>query len=323
MESTGIYWIPLFELLESRGFTVYLVNARHVKNVSGRKSDVLDCQWLQQLMSYGLLSGRLPAEGRDLCPACRVAAAGHAAFLPGAACPAHAKALAQMNVQLANVISDIVGETDKDRARHYRGRTGRARLAQMKNVRIRASEAKLPSPLRGNWREEHLFALRQAMALYDAYGSAWPNAISNSKPCWLRCSPKRPVIRARIDAARGPGMPRNSMSGPICSGCGRRSDPHQRHRHDDCAESDFRGWSRPVSLQRVPSTSRPGWGCARERRFPGQSPLPAPASAPPTGRPRPCGWLPRLCVPASLPWAPTPSPVRPSRSAQGHHRHRP
>ena len=57
MESTGVYWIPLFELLESRGFTVLLVNARHVKNVSGRKSDVLDCQWLQQLMSYGLLSG--------------------------------------------------------------------------------------------------------------------------------------------------------------------------------------------------------------------------------------------------------------------------
>jgi transposase len=57
MESTGVYWIPLFELLESRGFTVLLVNARHVKNVSGRKSDVLDCQWLQQLMTYGLLSG--------------------------------------------------------------------------------------------------------------------------------------------------------------------------------------------------------------------------------------------------------------------------
>ncbi|WP_437340408.1 IS110 family transposase, partial [Achromobacter animicus] len=57
MESTGVYWIPLYELLDSQGFTVYLVNARHVKNVSGRKSDVLDCQWLQQLMSYGLLAG--------------------------------------------------------------------------------------------------------------------------------------------------------------------------------------------------------------------------------------------------------------------------
>ena len=63
MESTGVYWIPLFELLQSRGFTVLLVNARHVKNVSGRKSDVLDCQWLQQLMTYGLLRGAFrPAE---------------------------------------------------------------------------------------------------------------------------------------------------------------------------------------------------------------------------------------------------------------------
>ena len=64
MESTGVYWIPLYELLESRGFVVHLVNARHVKNVSGRKSDVLDCQWLQQLMSYGLLSGAFrPTDG--------------------------------------------------------------------------------------------------------------------------------------------------------------------------------------------------------------------------------------------------------------------
>ena len=66
MESTGVYWIPLFELLESRGFSVYLVNARHVKNVSGRKSDVLDCQWLQQLMSYGLLSGAFRPKG-EIC----------------------------------------------------------------------------------------------------------------------------------------------------------------------------------------------------------------------------------------------------------------
>ena len=63
MESTGVYWIPLFELLESRRFTVFLVNSRHVKNVPGRKSDVLDCQWLQQLMSFGLLSGAFRPQG--------------------------------------------------------------------------------------------------------------------------------------------------------------------------------------------------------------------------------------------------------------------
>ena len=82
MESTGVYWIPLHELLESRGFTVLLVNARHVRCVSGRKSDVLDCQWLQQLMTYGLLQRRV-APGR----------AGLRAAQPGPACAAHAKGL--------------------------------------------------------------------------------------------------------------------------------------------------------------------------------------------------------------------------------------
>ena len=75
MESTGVYWIPLYELLVSRGFTVFLVNARHVKNVSGRKSDVLDCQWLQQLMSFGLLAGAFrPDEDIAPCARCRVCA---------------------------------------------------------------------------------------------------------------------------------------------------------------------------------------------------------------------------------------------------------
>ena len=90
MESTGVYWITLFELLESRGLNVFLVNARHVKNVSGRKSDVLDCQWLQQLMSYGLLSGAF-RPGRDLRITLSDASARNAAVLPVAACTAYAE----------------------------------------------------------------------------------------------------------------------------------------------------------------------------------------------------------------------------------------
>ena len=111
MESTGVYWIPLFELLESRGFTVLLVNARHVKNVSGRKSDVLDCQWLQQLMSYGLLSGAFrPA---DAVCALRSLWRQRGMLLrsQGRHVQHMQKALTQMNSQLANVISDVVGET--------------------------------------------------------------------------------------------------------------------------------------------------------------------------------------------------------------------
>ncbi len=111
MESTGVYWIPLYEILEARGFAVNLVNARHVKNVSGRKSDVLDCQWLQQLMSYGLLSGAF----RPTDEICMLRAVSRQRDMLLASQGRHIqhmqKALTQMNVQLANVISDIVGET--------------------------------------------------------------------------------------------------------------------------------------------------------------------------------------------------------------------
>jgi transposase len=157
MESTGVYWIPLFELLESRGFTVLLVNARHVKNVSGRKSDVLDCQWLQQLMSFGLLSGAFRPKG-DFC-ALRCVARQRAMLLSYQSRHVQhmQKALTQLNLQLGQVISDVAGERD-----------GLA-LAKLRNNHIRASEADIAKALQGNWREEHLFALKQAVALYDAY----------------------------------------------------------------------------------------------------------------------------------------------------------
>jgi len=170
MESTGVYWIPLFELLESHGFTVYLVNARHVKNVSGRKSDVLDCQWLQQLMSFGLLSGAFRPKG-DFC-ALRCVARQRA--MPLTYQSRHVqhmqKALTQMNLQLGQVISDVVGETGQKiiRAILAGERDGQA-LAQLENNHIRASEADIAKAPQGSWREEHLFALKQAVALYDAY----------------------------------------------------------------------------------------------------------------------------------------------------------
>src|SRR6202790_3126202 len=111
MESTGVYWIPVFELLESRGFTVYLVNSRHVKNVSGRKSDVLDCQWLQQLMSYGLLSGAFRPQ-EEICVLRAVARQREMLVQYQAKHIQHMhKALTQMNVQLDHVISDLVGAT--------------------------------------------------------------------------------------------------------------------------------------------------------------------------------------------------------------------
>jgi transposase len=172
MESTGVYWIPLYELLDARGFTMLLVNARHVKNVSGRKSDVLDCQWLQQLMSYGLLRGAFrPADG--VC-ALRALSRQREMLLKSQARHVQhmQKALTQMNLQLANVISDVVGETGQKilRAIVAGERDGRV-LAAMKNVRIHASTDEIAKSLQGNWRGEHLFALKQALALFDFYGT--------------------------------------------------------------------------------------------------------------------------------------------------------
>jgi transposase len=172
MESTGVYWIPLFELLESRGFTVYLVNARHVKNVSGRKSDVLDCQWLQQLMSFGLLSGAFRPQG-DFCALRSVARLREVLLRYQAKHIQHIqKALLLMNLLLTEVISDVVGETGQKiiRAILTGERDGQV-LAKYRNNHVKTSEADIAKALQGNWREEHLFALKQAVALYDAFAA--------------------------------------------------------------------------------------------------------------------------------------------------------
>ena len=220
MESTGVYWIPLFELLESRGFTVLLVNARHVKNVSGRKSDVLDCQWLQQLMTYGLLSGAFrPAE--QVC-VLRALWRQRGMLLKSQARDVQhmQKALTQMNVQLANVISDVVGETGQKilRAIVAGERDGQV-LGAMKNVRIRASVDEIAKSLQGNWRAEHLFALKQALDAFDFIGTqlAECDQRDRSSSCnGCRCmTASRPKARS----AAGHAMRRSSICARNCSRC--------------------------------------------------------------------------------------------------------
>ena len=149
-----------------------LVNARHVKNVSGRKSDVLDCQWLQQLMSYGLLRGAFrPADG--VC-ALRSLARQRAMLLRSQSRYVQhmQKALTQMNIQLANVIADVVGATGPKilRAIVAGERDGHA-LAALQNVRIQASVEAIARSLQGTWRAEHWFALRQALEAFDLCGT--------------------------------------------------------------------------------------------------------------------------------------------------------
>jgi transposase len=167
MEATGVYWVPLFQILEARGLEVCLVNAGHVKNVPGRKTDVQDCQWLQYLHSVGLLH----ASFRPPAAVCAVRSlVRHREGLVRTGCE-HLqrvqKSLDQMNLHLHHVISDITGETGLAILDAIlKGERDGAVLARWRNYRCKASEATIAKALRGDWREEHLFTLRQSLAAW-------------------------------------------------------------------------------------------------------------------------------------------------------------
>lgn len=170
MESTGVYWIPLYELLESRGFEVMLVDARHVKNVSGRKTDVLDCQWLQQLHTYGLLRGAFrPAE--QICTL-RAYTRQRSVLVQQASNQIQhmQKALSQMNIQLHNVLSDITGETGMRIIRAIvNGERCPKQLSSYRDRRCKNSLSVIEKSLTGCYRDEHVFCLSQAVELYETY----------------------------------------------------------------------------------------------------------------------------------------------------------
>ncbi len=170
MEATGVFWIPLYDMLEAQGFEVVLVNARHVKNVPGRKTDVIDCQWLQELHSVGLLRGSFRPSA-DLV-SLRAYLRHRETLIQDAATHVRRiqKALVQMNVQLHHVITDITGETGIRIVRDIaRGVTDPGALAAHRNYRCRASEDEIAAALTGNYRPEHVFALRQNLELYESY----------------------------------------------------------------------------------------------------------------------------------------------------------
>ena len=171
LESTGVYWIPVYEVLESYGLDVMLVHARNVKHVSGRKSDVLDCQWLQQLMSFGLLSAafRPPA---NVCTLRAISRQRDMLLQERArSVQRMQKALTQMNIQLSNTITDITGTSGLAIIRAIMaGERDATKLAKLRNYRVHASEADIAKSLEGTWKAEHLFCLGQALSLYDTYG---------------------------------------------------------------------------------------------------------------------------------------------------------
>lgn len=170
LQSTGVYWIPLYEILEEHGFEVYLVNARHTKNLPGRKSDVQESQWLLKLHTYGLLNNSFqpPAEIRVLRTYWRQ----RAEHVSGAATCIQRmqKALTQMNLQLANVISDLSGTTGQAIVRAIvAGERNPRKLAELSHPRIEASREEIAKSLEGNWRPELVFVLRQEVEMYDTY----------------------------------------------------------------------------------------------------------------------------------------------------------
>lgn len=170
MESTGVLWIPIYEILQERGFAVCLVNAQATKNVSGRKNDVLDCQWIQQLHTYGLFqaSFRPPA---DICTLRAYVRQREMLIRYRSSHVQHMqKALQQMNLKLTNVIRDITGKTGMCIIRSIlAGERDPKLLAQYRDYCCKKTEAEIAKSLEGNYQPEHIFALGQAVELYDFY----------------------------------------------------------------------------------------------------------------------------------------------------------
>jgi transposase len=170
MESTGVYWIPAFEVLEARGFDVILVNARYAKNVPGRKTDVSDAGWLRQLHSYGLLRGSFRPEAEIATLRAYLRQRERLVEYAAAHIQHMQKALMEMNLQLHHVVSDITGATGMRIIRAIvAGERDPDVLAAFRDIRCHSSIEVIKAALVGNDRAEHIFALTQSLDLYDFY----------------------------------------------------------------------------------------------------------------------------------------------------------
>ena len=208
MESTGVYWIPLYEVLEARGLEVLVVNARHYRNVPGRKSDVSDAAWLQYLHAVGLVRGGFRPAG-EIC-ALRTIHRHRSALVQAASGQIQhmQKALDQMNVQIHRVLSDLTGVSgmailDAILA----GERDGERLASLRQEGVQASQREIVEALEGNYLPEHLFTLRQSLDTTGISRSRSPPATSRSGRCWgpwkSRRAGRRPLrLRKRTCVGR-------------------------------------------------------------------------------------------------------------------------
>lgn len=210
MESTSVYWIPVFEILEARGFEVVLVNARDAKNVPGRKTDVNDAQWLRQLHSYGLLRGSFRPHEQIVALRAYLRhrerlveyAASHIQHMQ--------KALMQMNLQLHHVVSDITGITGMKIIRAIlEGERTPSTLAEFRDVRCKASVATIGEALTGNYRDEHVFALRQAVELYDVYAAKIEACDCEVERCLRALNENREPPKVALPKPRSKSRPKH------------------------------------------------------------------------------------------------------------------
>jgi transposase len=209
MEATGVYWIPAFQILERRGFEVRLVNARHAKNVSGRKTDMADCQWLQRLHSYGLLSGSFRPADQMCVLRSYLRYRDELVCARSAQCQHMQKALQQMNVQLHQVLSDITGMSGlRIIEAILQGEREPERLANMAHRSVRASKATIQKALKGDYRTEHMFVLKVAFELYGTYER-------KIHECDERLIEEMAKLPTRVDLKEKPLPPRKLGRAPI------------------------------------------------------------------------------------------------------------
>ena len=211
MESTGVYWIPLFQILEDRGMRVHLVSARHMKNVPGRRTDWHECQWLQYLHTTGLLRAAFRPE-REVCAVRTILRHRHELIQMASQHILHMhKALTQMNLQIHHVISDIEGLTGTAIVDAIlEGERDPAALAKLRHPGIHADVETVRKSLEGDWREEHLFTLRQSRDLYRAYRAQIEHCDRAIEQHLRRFEAKVDVAQKPLPALTGPSRKRRT-----------------------------------------------------------------------------------------------------------------
>ena len=213
MESTGVYWIALFEGLEERGFDVKLVDAHQARQVPGRKTDVRDCQWLQELPTYGLLRGAFRPEDEVCVLRSYLRQRSMLVAMASRAVQHMQKALEQMNLKLTEVVSDITGKTGMTIIRAIlAGERDPQLLATYRDKRCKHDQGTIAKALTGHWRAEHLFALQQAVDQYDFLAQQLRACDGQIEGCLQACVPD-------VEAASPPSTPgrpwRSSRSNPL------------------------------------------------------------------------------------------------------------